>query len=68
MPKAKANIPKRTNTQVREMLLTYFYERNANATSARGKKGTAVKIRDVKQELKASRASRNRRCKAISLT
>ena len=35
-------------------MLEYFYERNKNATSARGKKGSAVKISDVKKELKAS--------------
>jgi hypothetical protein len=35
-------------------LLQYFYNRNKNATSARGKKGSAVKISDVKRELKAS--------------
>lgn len=34
-------------------MLHYFYERNRNATSARGKKGSAVKISDVKRELKA---------------
>jgi hypothetical protein len=36
-------------------MLQYFYDRNKNATSARGKKGSAVKISDVKKELKASR-------------
>lgn len=36
------------------MLLQYFYDRNKNATSARGKKGSAVKISDVKKELKAA--------------
>jgi hypothetical protein len=35
-------------------MLRYFYDRNRNATSARGKKGTAVKISDVKKELKAA--------------
>jgi hypothetical protein len=35
-------------------MLQYFYDRNKNATSARGKKGSAVKISDVKKELKAS--------------
>jgi hypothetical protein len=42
-----------TNTEIRRMVLRYFYERNQNATSARGKKGSAVKISDVKKELKA---------------
>lgn len=35
-------------------MLDYFYERNRTATSARGKKGAAVKISDVKRELKAN--------------
>jgi hypothetical protein len=35
-------------------MLQYFYERNKNATSARGKKGSAVKISDVKKQLKTS--------------
>jgi hypothetical protein len=35
-------------------MLQYFYSRNTNATSARGKKGSAVKISDVKKGLKAS--------------
>jgi hypothetical protein len=35
-------------------MLEYFYERNRNATSAMGKKGSAVKISDVKAELKAN--------------
>jgi hypothetical protein len=35
-------------------MLQYFYDRNKNATSARGKKGSAVKISDVKRELKAA--------------
>lgn len=35
-------------------MLRYFYDRNACATSAHGKKGYAVKISDVRKELKAS--------------
>jgi hypothetical protein len=35
-------------------MLQYFFDRNRNATSARGKKGSAVKISDVKKELKAT--------------
>ncbi|MCP9469506.1 MAG: hypothetical protein NNA31_05835 [Nitrospira sp.] len=42
------------NNEIRRIMLRYFYERNKNATSARGKKGSAVKISDVKKELKAS--------------
>ena len=33
-------------------MLRYFYDRNATATSSRGKKGSAVKISDIKAELK----------------
>jgi hypothetical protein len=33
--------------------LRYFYDRNASATSERGKRGTHVKISDAKRELKA---------------
>jgi hypothetical protein len=34
-------------------MLYYIYDRNQNATSSMGKKGSAVKISDVKAELKA---------------
>lgn len=43
-----------TSNQVRSVMLQYFYDRNRNATSTRGKKGSSVKISDVKRELKAS--------------
>jgi len=43
-----------TNNDIRTIMLRYFYDRNSNATSARGKKGSSVKISDVKRELKAS--------------
>lgn len=33
-------------------MLRYFYERNKNATSMMGKNGSAVKIRDIKSDLK----------------
>jgi len=33
-------------------MLRYFYERNKNATSMMGKKGSAVKISDIKSDLK----------------
>jgi hypothetical protein len=41
-----------SNDQKRNQILTWFYERNANATSARGKKGASVKISDTKKCLK----------------
>jgi hypothetical protein len=43
-----------TNNEIRTLMLQYFYDRNKNATSSRGKKGSSVKISDVKRELKAS--------------
>ncbi len=43
-----------TNNAIRSVMLGYFYERNRNATSSRGKKGSSVKISDFKRELKAS--------------
>src|SRR5688572_28061498 len=43
-----------SNTEIRRLMLQYFYERNKNATSARGKKGSAIKISDIKKELKAA--------------
>src|SRR5689334_7009233 len=43
-----------SNTELRRIMLQYFYERNRTATSSRGKKGAAVKISDVKKELKAA--------------
>jgi predicted transcriptional regulator len=41
-----------SNDDIRGVMLQYFYERNKNATSVMGKKGSAVKISDVKSELK----------------
>lgn len=40
------------NDAIRRQILRYFYDRNSVATSMRGKKGAAVKISDVKKELK----------------
>ncbi len=35
-------------------MLRYFYDRNSTSTSARGKKGYAIKIMDIRKELKAA--------------
>jgi hypothetical protein len=43
-----------SNNEIRRVMLQYFYDRNKNATSARGKTGSAVKISDVKKELKGA--------------
>lgn len=40
------------NDAIRRRILQYFYDRNSHATSRFGKKGSAVKISDVKRELK----------------
>src|SRR3974377_194076 len=53
MPKTKPLQARLANNENRRIMLQYFDERNTNATSARGKKGSAVKISDVKRELKA---------------
>ncbi|MGI9558789.1 MAG: hypothetical protein ACR2NQ_03845 [Thermodesulfobacteriota bacterium] len=42
------------NDSIRNQILQWFYERNNNATSQYGKKGSAVKISDVKKGLKDS--------------
>ncbi|MEX1027508.1 MAG: hypothetical protein WD049_05810 [Candidatus Paceibacterota bacterium] len=44
------------NDTKRHQILKWFYDRNANATSQRGKKGAAVKISDVKKGLKEAYA------------
>ncbi|HCN05270.1 MAG TPA: hypothetical protein DIS79_06580 [Bacteroidetes bacterium] len=54
MAKKKLSEVRPANNEIRKVLLQYFYDRNNNATSARGKKGSAVKISDVKKELKAA--------------
>jgi hypothetical protein len=54
MAKARAPQARPANNEIRRIMLQYFYDRNKNATSARGKKGSAVKISDVKKELKAA--------------
>lgn len=51
-PKAKQIAPQRSNDEVRRLVLKYFYDRNKTATSTMGKRGSAVKISDVKRELK----------------
>ena len=44
------------NDEIRRLMLRYFYDRNAAATSKRGKRGSGVKISDVKKELKQRHA------------
>jgi hypothetical protein len=56
IPRGKKNAAaaSRSNTEIRSIVLRYFYDRNVSATSARGKKGYAVRISDVRKELTAS--------------
>ena len=53
MSKSKSTPLIRSNNEIRQIILQYFYDRNKNATSNMGKRGSAVKIRDIKAELKA---------------
>jgi hypothetical protein len=53
MTKAILNRESLPNNEIRRLMLDYFYDRNKNATSSMGKKGAAVKISDVKANLKA---------------
>ena len=50
--KKKLPSPPRTSNEIRKILLQYFYDRNQNATSARGKQGFAIKISDIRREVK----------------
>lgn len=50
---ATVTSPPNPNDGIRREMLRYFYDRNSSATSKYGKKGSAVKISDVKRELKA---------------
>jgi len=52
--KTKPLISARSSNEVRTIVLRYFYDRSRTATSARGKRGFAVKITDVRRELKSS--------------
>jgi hypothetical protein len=56
MTKAKPARAVRTNNEIRHLMLHYFYDRNRNATSSMGKKGSAVKISTLKAELKIQHA------------
>src|SRR3989475_12497023 len=50
----KPAAPARSSDEIRRIILGYFYSRNKTATSARGKKGYAIKISDIRKELKAA--------------
>ena len=50
---ARKKGPELSNNEIRQLLLDYFYDRNKNATSIMGKRGSAIRISDVKSELKS---------------
>jgi hypothetical protein len=49
---AKKVTPTYSNDEIREMILEYFYDRNNTATSRKGKKGSHIKISDIRSDLK----------------
>jgi hypothetical protein len=56
MTKSKKSVAARSDEDIRRIMLQYFYDRNKNATSMMGKKGSAVRTSDLKAQLKASHA------------
>src|SRR4051812_7002203 len=50
----KGTSPSRKPSEDRRALVRYFYQRNSTATSARGKRGYAIKITDIRRDLKVS--------------
>ena len=55
MTRTKGPVIARTDEEIRSIMLRYFYDRNKNATSMMGKKGSAVRTSDLKSELKRAR-------------
>ena len=54
MGKVRSSQAPLTNVEIRRLMLHYFYDRNKNATSSMGKKGSAVKISNIKADLKTA--------------
>lgn len=50
---AKVLVPLYSNDEIREIILRFFYDKASNATSLRGKKGSSLKMSDVKSGLKS---------------
>ena len=48
----KKSAPAYSNDEIRQRILQFFYDRNNNATSLKGKKGSAIKMMDIKAGLK----------------
>lgn len=53
MARTKTSVATPSDEEIRRIMLRYFYDRNKNATSMMGKKGSAVRTSDLKSELKA---------------
>ncbi len=53
MAKAKKVLPTYTNDEIRQMILQFFYDKASIATSLRGKKGSSLKMKDIKAGLKS---------------
>jgi predicted transcriptional regulator len=53
MMREKAVVHTLSNTEIRRLMLQFFYDRNRSATSLMGKKGSAMTMSDVKAERKA---------------
>jgi hypothetical protein len=53
MAKTKKVLPTYTNDEIRQMILQFFYDKVSNATSLRGKKGSSLKMKDIKAGLKS---------------
>jgi len=51
MPTAKTATPTRSENEIREIVLAYFYSRYHAGTSLKGKNGSAIKISVVKKEI-----------------
>lgn len=52
MVRARQKRQSLTNDEIRRLILQYFYDRNRNATSEFGKKGSAVNISTAKKDLR----------------
>lgn len=51
---AKLKIPQYSDTEIRQLILKYFYDKNKNATSIMGKKsGSAASIKIIRSDLKS---------------
>ena len=50
---AKKELPIYGNDEVRGMILKFFYDKASVATSLRGKKGSSIKMKDIKSGLKS---------------